>query len=241
MGHVVQLYTGQLAAHHEIHIDRRRREQCLTVCAFVTVTERRLVALRKSIRNQPAQAEAVGLHAGRRQEDDGIAILHLTRDALGFGRDLANGRAGQDDRGGIDDALERRGLAPTPDGASPVATFGPAVHERLHASGVGKPARVTHRRMHRDGNRPRAACHKVVHDRRDRIDGDLVVETPAGLGVHRIGHEVLGPEAFLDVSQIMICPFNQVSALAACRRRLGIAVGGEFPPPWCAPPAGTRA
>jgi hypothetical protein len=177
--------------------------------------------------DEAAERQAVGLHAGAGEEDDGVAVAHISGDAVRLGRDPAEGRAGEDDGLGVDDAPERGGLAPAPDGAGLPAALGPAVDQRLHARRVGEPRRLAHGGVHRHGYRQRAAGDEVVDDGGDGIDGDLAVEVPARLRVDGVGHEVLGAEALLDVREVVVGGLDQVGALAPDAGGLGVAVGGQ--------------
>jgi len=81
------------------------------------------VALRQLVGDGAAERQAVGVHAAAGEEDDRVAVTDVADDALGFGFDAADGGAGEDDRLGIDDALERGRFAAAPDGAGATATF----------------------------------------------------------------------------------------------------------------------
>ena len=46
MGHIVELHVGLLTLNNKIHVDRRSRQQRLTVSALVAVADRGLITLR---------------------------------------------------------------------------------------------------------------------------------------------------------------------------------------------------
>jgi len=75
---------------------------------------------------------------------------------------------------------------------------------------IGKPIRVPHRGVHGDGDRQCPARDQVIDDCGDGIDRDLAIETFARRRIHRIGHEILCAQAFLDVGKKMILGFDQV-------------------------------
>lgn len=81
--------------------------------------------------------------------------------------------------------------------------------------------------MHRHRDRQRATGDEIVHHRRHRIDRDFPVETLAGRRVNRVGDEILRPQSLLDVREEVIRGLDEIGALPARRRRLGITVGPQ--------------
>ena len=79
------------------------------------------------------------MYAAGSEEDDGVAILDVARDAAGFGLDLADGGAGEDDGFGVDDVFESGGFAAAPDGVGLAAALGEAVYQILGALLVFEP------------------------------------------------------------------------------------------------------
>src|SRR5204862_3946500 len=140
--------------------------------------------------------------------------------------DLANGGAGEDDRVGVDDALEGGGLAAAPDGVGLVAAVGEAGGEVLGELRVRKPVRIAHGGVHGDADRERAAGYKIVDHRGDDVDADVAVIGLAGQLEHGVGDEVFGAEALLDVGEVGVGGLDQVGRLAADVCGLGEAVEG---------------
>ena len=112
--------------------------------------------------------------------------------------------------------------SPRSAGVSPPPQTAPAARqpsanpfdELLRPVLVGEPVRVSHRGVHRHRDRQRAAGDQVVGDRGHRVDADLAVMAPPALGLDRVGHEVLGPQALLDVREEMVLGLDQVGAFA---------------------------
>ena len=191
------------------------------------MTDRRLITLRQLRRYLPTQRKAVGLHARTREENNLIAVPHVTGDAQVFRENFSDRGTGQHNGFGLHNPTERRRLAPAPHRPSLAAAFGETRHQRIRARLVRKPARIADRRVHghRDGQRP--AGHQIVHHRRDSIDGDFAIEARARRRIHRIRHEVLRAEPFLDVREKMIRRLNQIGALTPRRRGFAITVARE--------------
>ena len=75
---------------------------------------------------------------------------------------------------------------------------------------VRKPIRVPHRGMHCHGNRQGPTGCKIVYNGCDSIDSDFAIKATAALSIHRIGDEILGPEALFDVGEVVIGGLDQV-------------------------------
>ncbi len=129
---------------------------------------------------------------------------------------------------GLDQPAQGRRLAAAPDGARRPAALGESRHELAARAGlVREPARVADRGVHRHRDRERPAGHEVVRDRRHRVDPDRPVVATAALRLDRVRHEVLRPQALLDVREEMVLGLDEVGALAADGRGLPEAVAGE--------------
>ncbi len=225
---VIQFQPAALALAHERHVDHRGREQRFAEAARVAMADGRRIAAGEFLGELAAEREAVGVHAGAGEEEDRVAVAHLAGDAEVFRRDFPDGGAREHDGLRLDDAAQRRRLATAPDRARELAALGEARDEAVGALLIGEPRRVADGRVHRDGHRERAAGDEVVDDGGDEIDADFAVEGAAGRGIDGVGHEVLCAEALLDVREKMVPGLDEVGALAARRRGLGVAVRGEL-------------
>ena len=120
------------------------------------------------------------------------------------------------------------GVSPPPQTA-PAARqpFGEARRQFLRPPRVGEPGRVADGRVHGDGDGQRPRGHQVVDDGRDGVDADVAVKAPARQPQHRVGDQVLRPQPFLDVRQVLVRRLDQVGALAADAGRLAQPVGRQ--------------
>src|SRR5690606_25792895 len=132
-------------------------------------------------------------------------------DAVVFGVDAADGRAGEDDGVGLDHAAKCGGFAAAPDSASAAAAFGETGGEVACAVLVLEPRGIADSRVHGDRDGEGAAGDEVVDDGGDGVDADgVVVVAFAGELLDGIGDQVLGAEALFDVGEVFDGCFEEV-------------------------------
>ena len=155
-----------------------------------------------------------------------------------FRLDDADRRAREDDRGGLDNAAQRRRLSATPRTTGKLARLPPAIDQVSCAPFVLEPVGRADAEMHGHGQRQRAQRDHIVHDHGDRVLRDvIVVGTRRNQAIHRVGDEVLRAEPLFDVREITVGCLDEIRTLAAAHldfrdaetpNRVGRRTAGEL-------------
>ena len=114
-------------------IDVRGIEQRLAVRP--PIAQRSEVAVRRTLCYCARERKPVGMYAGAREQDDGIAVLDVRANQPAFRLDHADRGAGQDDRGGLDNPAQRRCLSAAPRAAGKLARLPPTL-DKIRRCGV---------------------------------------------------------------------------------------------------------